>query len=191
MSRLGRRQPFPPRTRGTSFLVPPPSAPSPITATSAIQFWHHLDVRQNQLLRARLENLSADPVSPAPVAGRVYWSTVLVAVRVYDGAAWQTLIPSTIFDAKGDLLTATANDTPVILPVGANGRVLTANSAVADGIEWAALPATGAPTVPTHLLAGETTTVADRTQMTAAINPILDAGASIIIGTESAFTVVG
>jgi len=40
------------------------------------------------------------------------------------------------FNAKGDLLSASANDTPLILSVGANGRILTANSATATGLEW-------------------------------------------------------
>lgn len=47
-------------------------------------------------------------------------------------------IASSIVDAKGDLLTATANDTPARLPVGTNGFVLKANSAMATGLEWAA-----------------------------------------------------
>lgn len=52
-------------------------------------------------------------------------------------------IQPTIFDAKADILTATAADTPARLAVGANGTVLTANSATATGLEWAA-PAGGA-----------------------------------------------
>jgi hypothetical protein len=51
-------------------------------------------------------------------------------------------IQPTIFDAKADLLTATAADTPARLGVGANGTVLTADSAEATGLKWAA-PAGG------------------------------------------------
>jgi hypothetical protein len=40
------------------------------------------------------------------------------------------------FNAKGDLLSASANDTPLLLSVGANGRILTANSATSTGLEW-------------------------------------------------------
>jgi hypothetical protein len=40
------------------------------------------------------------------------------------------------FNAKGDLLSASANDTPLLLSVGANGRILTANSSTATGLEW-------------------------------------------------------
>lgn len=40
------------------------------------------------------------------------------------------------FNAKADLLTASANDTPVILPVGANGEFLVPNSSTSTGLEW-------------------------------------------------------
>jgi tetratricopeptide (TPR) repeat protein len=41
-----------------------------------------------------------------------------------------------IVDAKGDLIGATAADTPARLAVGTNGQVLKANSAAATGLEW-------------------------------------------------------
>ncbi len=47
-------------------------------------------------------------------------------------------IQPTIFDAKADLLTATANDTPARLAVGTNGQVLTADSTAGTGLAWAA-----------------------------------------------------
>lgn len=45
-------------------------------------------------------------------------------------------IPNTLVDAKGDILTATAADTPAILAAGTNGQYLSANSSTATGLEW-------------------------------------------------------
>jgi hypothetical protein len=47
-------------------------------------------------------------------------------------------IQPTIVDAKGDLIVATGNDSPNRLAVGANNLVLTADSAEATGLKWAA-----------------------------------------------------
>jgi hypothetical protein len=47
-------------------------------------------------------------------------------------------IQNAIVDARGDIIAATANDTPARLAVGANGTVLTADSAEATGLKWAA-----------------------------------------------------
>jgi hypothetical protein len=45
-------------------------------------------------------------------------------------------IQNAIVDAKGDLISATAADTPARLGVGTNGQVLTANSSTSTGLEW-------------------------------------------------------
>lgn len=46
-------------------------------------------------------------------------------------------IQNAIVDAKGDLIAATAADTPARLAVGTNGQVLTADSTAATGLAWA------------------------------------------------------
>lgn len=45
-------------------------------------------------------------------------------------------IQNTIMDAKGDLIGATAADTPARLAVGTNGQVLTADSTASTGLAW-------------------------------------------------------
>lgn len=45
-------------------------------------------------------------------------------------------IQNSIVDAKGDLIAATANDTPARLAVGANGEMLVADSTAATGLDW-------------------------------------------------------
>jgi hypothetical protein len=49
-----------------------------------------------------------------------------------------TMIPETIFAAKGDLLGASANDTPAVLTVGANGETLVADSSTSTGLRYTA-----------------------------------------------------
>lgn len=51
---------------------------------------------------------------------------------------WVAVDPLTILDAKGDLISATAADTPARLAVGTNGQVLTADSSTSTGLKWAA-----------------------------------------------------
>lgn len=49
-------------------------------------------------------------------------------------------VDESLFDAKGDLLVASADNTPAKLTVGVNGYLLTANSSATNGVEWAAAP---------------------------------------------------
>jgi len=49
-------------------------------------------------------------------------------------------VDESLFDAKGDLLVGSADNTPAKLSVGTNGYLLTANSSATNGVEWAAAP---------------------------------------------------
>ena len=60
-----------------------------------------------------------------------------------------------LFTSKGSLLSASGASTVSLLPVGANGTVLTANSGTATGLEWATPSVTATNTV---TLTGKTLT---------------------------------
>jgi hypothetical protein len=53
-------------------------------------------------------------------------------------------VSATVVDAKGDLIAATTMDTITRLPVGADGSVLTADSATGTGLAWTGLAMTPA-----------------------------------------------
>jgi hypothetical protein len=51
-------------------------------------------------------------------------------------------VDESLFDTKGDILVASADNSPAKLAVGTNGYLLTANSSATNGVEWAAPPIT-------------------------------------------------
>ena len=81
-------------------------------------------------------------------------------------------VPTSTITNKGDLIVGTGSGTFVAQAVGANGTVLTANSAQADGVEWVAVASTpniqevyfsstnGSWTIPTGVTALEVLAVA-------------------------------
>lgn len=69
-------------------------------------------------------------------------------------------IQNAIVDAKGDLIAATAADTPARLAVGTNGQVLTADSTASTGLAWATPASAGGQTlISTTTLSGSSTTI--------------------------------
>ena len=71
-------------------------------------------------------------------------------------------IQNAIVDAKGDLIAATAADTPARLAVGTDGQVLTADSTAATGLKWATA-SSGSSFVGTNVN-GTTQTISNNTQ---------------------------
>lgn len=73
--------------------------------------------------------------------------------------SWVAIDPLVILDAKGDLITATAADTPARLAVGTNNQVLTADSSTATGLKWATAASGGMTEIATGSLSGTTVTI--------------------------------
>ena len=71
--------------------------------------------------------------------------------------AWTSVDPLTILDAKGDLITATAADTPARLAVGTNDQVLMADSTTATGLKWGTPTSGGLTLLSTTTLSGAAT----------------------------------
>ena len=68
-------------------------------------------------------------------------------------------IQNAIVDAKGDLIAATAADTPARLAVGTNGQVLTADSTAATGLAWATATSGGYTQIASTSIAGSGTSI--------------------------------
>lgn len=68
-------------------------------------------------------------------------------------------LANALIDAKGDVLTATADNTPARLAVGANDTVLTADSSTATGLKWATPAAGGMTSLATGTLSGASVTI--------------------------------
>lgn len=85
----------------------------------AKKFLTHIDLQGNQLLKATLEKLSADPVDTL-VEGRIYYNTTAGAIKVYDGTAWVGI---------GEIVSIT----------GTSGEI---DVTVVDGVATISLPST-------------------------------------------------
>jgi len=80
-------------------------------------------------VKYRPDWIDDDPTKPADAAAFDH-----IEAGIFDSSA--VLIPETILDAKGDMIVASAADTPAKLTVGANDTVHTADSTQATGTIW-------------------------------------------------------
>jgi hypothetical protein len=93
-------------------------------------------------------------------------------------------VEESLFDAKGDLLVGSADNTPAKLTVGANGYILTANTSATNGIEWAAAPVGYSPPTlgSTQIASGATvTTISGLTLSSPTVSGLAISDSSIVI----------
>jgi hypothetical protein len=103
--------------------------------------------------------------------------------------SWTAIDPLVILDAKGDLITATAADTPARLAVGTNGQTLVADSSTATGLKWATASGGGKVLQVVNATYGtvatnSTASYAD-TGLTATITPTLSTSKILVIVTQA------
>ena len=111
------------------------------------------------ILSGTTSNLGAVQLSDSTSSTSTTLAATANAVKsAYDLA--NAAVAKSIVDAKGDLIAATAADTVSRLAVGANGTILTADSAEATGMKWAAAASGGGMTLlSTTTLSGASTTI--------------------------------
>jgi hypothetical protein len=95
-----------------------------------------------------LGDKSADPTTDNDgnplLTGALYFNTVVGAMKVYDGSAWDLVAPDTsnfidksILTGKGSLISASGASTPSVLTVAStNGYILAVDSATTTGLAW-------------------------------------------------------
>lgn len=96
------------------------------TTTSSVSFAGYATLASPSLTGAPLAPTAATNTDNTQIA-----TTEFVINQIENDAVVKTLA-----NAKGDIFTATADNTPSVLSVGTNGYFLRANSGAAKGIDW-------------------------------------------------------
>lgn len=136
-----------------------------------------------------------EPSAPAAGKQRLYIDSSTHKLKRTDSSGTDVTIEGTgdvatdaIWDAKGDLAVGTGANAASRLAVGANTYVLTADSAEATGLKWAAAAGGGAPTDATYV-----TVTADGTLSAEVVHPelYLPSGGSSTVDMSGAATGTG
>jgi hypothetical protein len=131
------------------------------------------EVFLNGVLLSRTNDYTASTgtsvvLSVATVAGDIVEVICPLQVAYTDAitttAANAAYVPKTLTTTKGDIITATAANTPARLGVGSNDQILVADSTASTGLKWATPTSGGMTLLSTTTLTGTTVTISSISQ---------------------------
>ena len=115
-------------------------------ATSASSAAASYDEFDDRYLGSKTSDPTLDNDGNPLITGALYFNSVVGAMKVYDGAAWDLVAPDTsnfidksILTAKGSIISASTASTPVALTVAStDGYILSVSAAATSGLAWIA-----------------------------------------------------
>ena len=122
------------------------AASATAAATSATSAAASYDAFDDRYLGSKTSDPTLDNDGGALITGALYFNSVVGAMKVYDGAAWDLVAPDTsnfidktILTAKGTIIAASTASTPVALTTAAtDGYILSVSAAATSGLAWIA-----------------------------------------------------
>lgn len=101
--------------------------------SASIPFYGDVDFNKNQLLKARFENTSTAPTSPA--VGQVYYDTALVGFYGWNGSAWINLsqVVTNAVTLKGEISNANTAPSYPAAPTVGDQWIITTNAGTVGG----------------------------------------------------------